>query len=209
MTSRRSSSAWRLPRLLAWALIASAVALVENGLRTSRTRREWKLARGALAEGFKRVQEVRMLRVIKSAALAVALTVLWSVSPAAAQPKSAEQIVFSTPGDFEGPLAPFGFWIWCQDEEAGNPYAGVCQGSMYFYDLGVVSHVTGGIEENADGTYTMTVVSTSGTPGSNVSCTLTNQSATPGPTNDVVTTCTAPKSGMDVTPNSVVVVTGP
>jgi len=80
-----------------------------------------------------------------------------------AQPKNAEQIIFNTPGDFSGPLAPFGFWIWCEDAEAGNPYEGVCQGSMYFYDLGMVSHVAGSVVENADGTYTMSVFSTSGT----------------------------------------------
>lgn len=156
-------------------------------------------------------QKRRFGLLIGMLAALVAAALLGGVA-ARAQPKNAEQIIFSTPGDFSGPLAPFGFWIWCEDAEAGNPYAGACQGSMYFYGLGMVSHVAGSVEENADGTYTMSVVSTSGTPGSNISCKLTNETANPGPTNNVFTKCTAPidnTGNPETTPNSVVVVTGP
>lgn len=156
-------------------------------------------------------QRRRLGLVVGVIAALVAATLLQGTG-ALAQPKNAEQIIFSTPGDFSGPLAPFGFWVWCEDEDAGNPYAGVCQGSLYFYALGMVSHVAGSVEENADGTYTMSVVSTSGTPGSNISCELTNETANRGPTNNVFTECTDPidnTGNPEITPNSVVVVTGP
>lgn len=76
----------------------------------------------------------------------------------------------------------------------------------------MVSHVAGSVEENACGTYTMSVVSTSGTPGSNIRCDLTNETANRGPTNNVSTECTDPidnTGNPEITPNSVVVVTGP
>ena len=89
---------------------------------------------------------------------------------------NAEQLVFSKTGGFmvlNGNTSdlhgtggtPFGFWIWCafQASSSSTPvtYQGaqVCQGSMYFYFLGVPEHVVSAFltKENPEGTYTLTV----------------------------------------------------
>lgn len=129
------------------------------------------------------------------------------VAPAAtAQPKNAEQIVFSGVGfgAFNGTPSPFGFWVWCEDEEAGNPYQGVCAGAIYIYALGLTRGVHGTVSEE-DGSYTMHVASSD----SAIVCSLTNTlPVTRGPTNTVQMSCTAP-AGSGISTNSVVVVTGP
>lgn len=61
----------------------------------------------------------------------------------------AEQIVFSgqtPPGSFAA--GPFGFWVWCEDAEAGNPHASFCAGSIYFYALELIRPVRGTVAEN-------------------------------------------------------------
>jgi hypothetical protein len=125
--------------------------------------------------------------------------------------EAAEQIVFSGTGSgtFDGTETPFGFWIWCEDEEANNPYAEECNGAMYFYGLGITKGVKGDVEEISEGVYEMTVASRK---GSFVSCQLRNvlldDEPTSGPTNTVQVDCTTP-SGSGQSTNAVVVVTGP
>jgi hypothetical protein len=116
-----------------------------------------------------------------------------------------EQIVFSGTG--VGDFGPFGFWIWCQDADSNTPYAGECNGAMYFYALHLTKGVEGEVSELSEGIYQMTVASRK---GSSVSCTLTNASEeiSSGPTNTVNVACTTP-SGSGTSTNAVVNVTGP
>lgn len=123
-----------------------------------------------------------------------------------------EQIIFSGTGfgTFNDTPSPFGFWIWCEDEDANNPYAGECNGAMYFYALGITKGVEGEVTELSDGIYQMTV---SSRKGSSVSCQLTNElnadgELEQGPNNTVDVTCTTP-SGAGQSTNAVVNVTGP
>jgi hypothetical protein len=100
----------------------------------------------------------------------------------------------------------FGFWLWCEDPEATNPYAGECHGSVYFYGIGLTKGVSGSVSEGPDGIYKMTVTSRDG----KVACTFWNVSATitRGLTNTVNAICSAP-AGSGTSPNTVVQVTGP
>lgn len=120
-----------------------------------------------------------------------------------------EQIVFSGTGfgTFNDTPSPFGFWIWCQDADSSTPYAGECNGAIYFYALGITRGVEGEVIELSDGIYQMTVASRK---GSSVSCQLTNATAelNQGPSNTVDVTCTTP-SGTGQSTNAVVNVTGP
>ena len=133
---------------------------------------------------------------------------------------SSEQIVFANTDNTNlGPSATgvfnytflnpedkfFGFWVWCEDAEAGNPYAGECHGSLYFYGIALTKGVSGTLSEGPDGIYHMTVSSRDG----KVSCTLWNASPviTRGLTNTVNAICAAP-AGSGTSPHSVVQVTG-
>ena len=120
-----------------------------------------------------------------------------------------EQIIFSGTGfgTFNETPSPFGFWIWCQDEDSSTPYAGECAGAMYFYALGITKGVEGEVIELSEGIYQMTVASRK---GSSVSCQLTNanEELNHGPSNTVDVTCTTP-SGSGQSTNAVVNVTGP
>src|SRR6266545_4602526 len=87
--------------------------------------------------------------------------------PVARAANNSEQIVFSGIGLPPVSSAPFGFWIWCQNEQAGpsegrSHYETDCNGAMYFYALGVVTHVTGEVSEPSEGVYVMDVSSTDG-----------------------------------------------
>jgi hypothetical protein len=130
-------------------------------------------------------------RIVMTVAVAVMLVAgaTPGVSLAAAHPEAAEQIIFSgqvPPGSFS---VPAGFWVWCEDDEATNPYAGDCNGAMYFYELGLVRHVTGEVEELESGAYEMTLTSDDGA----IACTLSNvPPVRQGPANSVVVACTAP-----------------
>lgn len=148
----------------------------------------------------------RLLTLPVAAALAMmALT----ASAGGAQAANSEQVVFSKTGavgTFGGTTTPFGFWIWCE-ASSSNPYQGNCNGSMYFYALGIPKHVIdGGITEPADGQYQIHVLSSK---DSSINCTLTN---TPppqsGPNNTVTVSCTTP-SGSATATGAVVNVTGP
>jgi hypothetical protein len=123
--------------------------------------------------------------------------------------KAAEQIVFSgvaAAGSTFPNGSPAGFWIWCQDAEAGNPYAGECNGAMYFYALGITKHVEGEVTEPAEGIYKMEV---SSTLDDSIDCVLMNSGeAVNGPRNTVTVTCSTP-SGSASTNTAVVNVTGP
>jgi len=115
---------------------------------------------------------------------------------------NAEQLVFSTPGSFmplngnTGDLhgtggTPFGFWIWCaaapSPKSTPPTYqaALVCQGSMYFYFLGVPEHVASAftVTENAEGLYTIVVF------GKDFACQLNNTTTNQGPHDTVVVGC--------------------
>jgi hypothetical protein len=124
----------------------------------------------------------------------------------------AEQIIFSGTGfgTFNDTPSPFGFWIWCEDEDANNPYAEECNGAIYFYALGITKGVEGDVEELSEGIYQMTV---SSRKAGAVSCQLTNElndegELNQGPSNTVDITCTTP-SGTGQSTNAVVNVTGP
>jgi hypothetical protein len=105
----------------------------------------------------------------KKIALGIAAMMLVAVTAFPAN--NAEQVIFSGAGlmTLRGntqPATPFGFWIWCafHPSAASTPptyqAAQVCQGSMYFYALGIPSHVVSAfsIVEDPDGVYTFPVV---------------------------------------------------
>jgi hypothetical protein len=141
-------------------------------------------------------------------AIALAIAVSFGLA-ARADAASSEQIVFSGIGFSPSANAPFGFWIWCESAESSNPYAGECNGAMYFYTLGITKHVedTVPLQEPSEGQYLMTVQSRDGS----ISCTLENDPpATSGPTNTVHVSCGSPLSFTDgLSTNAVVNVTGP
>jgi hypothetical protein len=143
------------------------------------------------------------------AAIAVAISLSVGLTARADAARNAEQIVFSGVGFSPSANAPVGFWIWCESDEASNPYAGECNGAMYFYSLGITKHVDDVVplEEPSEGQYLMTVASRDGS----ISCTLENDPpATNGPTNTVHISCTSPLSFTDgLATNAVVNVTGP
>jgi hypothetical protein len=120
-----------------------------------------------------------------------------------------EQIVFSGTGfgTFNDTQSPFGFWIWCQDADSSTPYAGECNGAIYFYALGITKGVEGEVTEPSDGIYQMTV---SSRKGGAVSCQLTNADSElqSGPSNTIDVNCVTP-SGAGQSTNAVVNVTGP
>ncbi len=149
-----------------------------------------------------------MSRIIRVAALVLAVVAfgLWPAPGSRARAAASEQIVFSNNatgfGTFGGTATPFGFWVWCEGDSA-NPYQGECNGSLYFYALGLIKHVTGTVTEPAEGQYQMHV-----TAGSAIDCTLTNvPPVTKGPTNTVNVSCKNPAG--KGTSTAVVNVTGP
>ncbi len=144
---------------------------------------------------------------------AVAAAVLVAVPGSAVQAAAnSEQVVFSGTGFPTTSSEPWGFWVWCQNEQAGpsqEAYETDCNGALYFYARRIVVHVTGEISELDEGVYQMDLESSDGT----VVCTLTN--ALPilhGPHNTVTADpCTI--NGETVTglvsTNAVVNATGP
>ena len=140
-------------------------------------------------------------RLALAVSLAVAVPVaMLSLAPAAGA-EGKEQIVFSGTGS--GSFGDFGFWVWCAVE--GPPhYEDECNGAMYFYDLGLVKHVTGEASEPAEDVYQMDVESRDGS----VECTLMNEPPIlHGPRNTVDVSCSSP-AGMGSSMNAVVVATG-
>lgn len=147
----------------------------------------------------------RFLIGVFAATLFLAFGSVAAAAPGQGSDQHSEQIVFSGTGF--GEFGPFGFWIWCQDEDSSTPYAGECNGAMYFYALHLTKGVEGEVEETSEGIYTMTVHSRK---GDSVSCTLVNddEELTSGPTNGVTVTCSAP-GGTGTSDNAVINVTGP
>jgi len=145
---------------------------------------------------------------------AAVAVILWVVPQSIVHAaNNSEQVVFSTSGGsgtFGGKSTGFGFWIWCESQDSGNPYHGECNGAMYFYALGITKHVAGMVNEIAEGVYQMSVVST---VDDSVACTLTNSPpVVHGPHNTVTATCTAPSAVDSITgasTNAVIAVTGP
>jgi len=126
---------------------------------------------------------------------------------------NSEQIVFSGVGLPPVSSEPFGFWVWCQNEQAPNSeghsrYETDCNGAMYFYARGVVRHVVGEVTEPDEGQYSMQVNSKDGS----VVCTLVNvPPIESGPNNTVTAECTVnqvPVSGLE-SDDAVVNATGP
>jgi hypothetical protein len=126
-------------------------------------------------------------------------------------PRSSEQVIFSGVAFVNSSFAknsPVGFWIWCE-AESSNPYDEECNGSMYFYELGITRHVEGEIAEVGEDTeiYDMTVSSTRDDKIKN--CVLRNLAEPElGPNNTVRVTCQDP-AGTAFSNNAVVKVTGP
>jgi hypothetical protein len=129
-----------------------------------------------------------------------------------ATPRNSEQVIFSgvasTDSTFQNG-SPVGFWIWCE-AESDNPYAGECNGAMYFYALGITKHVTDiedvtSIEEFGNEQYRIRVQSKDGS----INCTLESAAErVNGPRNTVRVECQTPP-GNAVSNNAVVNVTGP
>jgi hypothetical protein len=136
--------------------------------------------------------------------LAALLTAVAVAVAGAAAANNSEQVVFSGTGF--GSAGPVGFWVWCE-ADSNNPYAGECNGAMYFYALGITRHVEGEISEPEEHEYVMDVASTR---DSLVDCTLANGLPIKhGPNNTVTVTCTAPSGFSGTSTNAVVNVTGP
>jgi hypothetical protein len=152
-----------------------------------------------------------MSRFVLTALLLASVVISISSQPALAQ--ASRQVIFSGGGLGTFALgagapktSPFGFWIWCEGAST-NPYAGACNGAMYFYAFGITRPVDGSVAGSGS-TFTMTVHS----PGPTFHCTLTNvPPVTTGPTNTVHASCTAPGTliGTGTSKSAVVRVTGP
>ncbi len=171
-----------------------------------------------------------MLSLVKKVTI-VAASLLFLVMTAMPA-NNAEQLVFSTSGSFmtlsDNSIAsstPFGFWIWCafHASSSSTPVtyqsAQVCQGSMYFYALGVPEHVVSAFltKENPEGVYHLEVFGFKSPEQSapDFACFLTNQTLKSGPTNTVDVGCTffnpelGGGTGSAVVTNAVVKDTGP
>jgi len=145
--------------------------------------------------------------------VAVASAVLVAMPGSAVQAAgNSEQVVFSGTGLPPTSSEPFGFWVWCQNQQAASSrgrYETDCNGALYFYQRGIVLHVTGEITELEEGVYQMVLESSDG----RVDCTLTNDPPIlHGPRNTVIADpCTVDDedvAGLKST-NAVVNATGP
>jgi hypothetical protein len=139
----------------------------------------------------------------------VAIAAMPALGAGQGEAHHSEQVVFSGTGTgtFDGTDTPFGFWVWCE-AESDNPYAGRCNGAMYFYALGITRSVKGTnseVGEDSD-VYTMVVSSTDGA----VACSLTNPNgpSNHGPSNEVDVVCGSP-SGTGTSTTAVVNITHP
>ena len=157
-----------------------------------------------------------MSRMIHTRTLLAFGLILYLATSAVAQSK---QVVFantdnpnpgsSTTGTFAYTSANpkdkhFGFWVWCEAKST-NSYNSACNGAMYFYGIALTKGVFGFVTQQSANTYVMTVHSSD----HKVVCTLTNvPPITSGLTNTVNAACSAP-SGVGISLNTVVNVTGP
>ena len=150
-------------------------------------------------------------RVARAHAIAAAVC-LGALAPSAVQAASnSEQIVFSGIGEPPVSSEPFGFWIWCQVEQAPHSrgrYETDCNGAIYLPAREIVTHVTGEVSEPDEGLYEMVVTSRDGS----VTCTLDNvPPINHGPNNTVTATCTVGDEELTglMSTDAVVVSTGP
>ena len=152
----------------------------------------------------------RPVAVLLAAVAAAALVAMPGSAVQAAG--NSEQVVFSGTGLPPTSSEPFGFWVWCQNQQAApsrGKYETDCNGAMYFYQRGIVLHVTGEITELSEGVYAMDLASSDG----RIDCTLTNvPPILHGPRNKVTADpCTV--NGEDlaglISTNAVVNATGP
>jgi hypothetical protein len=142
----------------------------------------------------------------------LAAVALVAAPGASSEGKKATQLVISgqvPPGETDPSLGPFGIWVWCEDQDASNVYAGACVGSLYFYDIAltkaVVGHVVDLNDEDPTGEFSVELDSRDGT--SIVDCVVSGDlPATKGPTNTIHVACSTPDREGDLT-NTVVVVT--
>jgi hypothetical protein len=166
-----------------------------------------------------------MLSVVKKVTITAVVLLFFAMT--ATPSNSAEELVFSTPGSFMTLTGntdnlhgtggtPFGFWIWCaaQPSPASTQptyqAAFVCQGSMYFYFLGVPEPVASAfkVTENADGLYTIKVFA------KDFTCTLQNTTTNSGPDDTVLVGCSFSNAfgggtGSATVTNATVNTTGP
>jgi hypothetical protein len=138
----------------------------------------------------------------------LAAVTLVAAPAASSQGGGATQLVVSgqiPPGATTGTLGPFGIWVWCEDPNASNPYAGECAGSMYFYDLGLTKFV-----EDEEGTLSLTSTSFSvelvSRDGS-IDCLVSGTTANKGPSNTISVDCSAPAGRSGTLSNVVVRIT--
>jgi hypothetical protein len=125
--------------------------------------------------------------------LVMLAAVVLVAAPAASSQRGASQLVVSgqlTPGVTTGTLGPFGIWVWCEDENASNPYAGECAGSMYFYDLGLTKGV-----KDVEGTLTLTSTSFNvelASSDGSIDCWVNGTKTSSGPNNTISVSCSSP-----------------
>jgi hypothetical protein len=139
---------------------------------------------------------------------AVAAIALVAAPGASSQGGGATQLVISgqtPPGTITGNLdsVGFGIWVWCEDFDASNLYAGACVGSMYFYDIELTKFVSGEVtvlDESAS--FSVNLASRDGS----IDCTVSGSlPATKGPSNSVHVDCSSPDREGDLTKTVVVV----
>jgi hypothetical protein len=124
---------------------------------------------------------------------ALAAVALVAAPGAGSQGGGARQLVISgqvPPGTATGNLDGFGIWVWCEDPDASNPYAGECAGSIYFYNIGLTKFV-----EDEEDTLSLTSTSFSVelvSPDGSIDCTVSGTSATKGPSNTITVSCSSP-----------------
>jgi hypothetical protein len=105
-------------------------------------------------------------------------------------------------------LGDFGIWVWCEDPDAGNNYAGACVGSLYFYDLALTKAVFGTLTVLEEDAFFSMDLTSRDHPVS-VACTVSGGLADlkPGPRNTVHVACSLPGDREGDLINTVVVVT--
>jgi hypothetical protein len=162
-----------------------------------------------------------MSALVVCAALAAGL--MLAASPEAFAANNSVQIAFVTnaaPGDAFNYVTPpvcadpsclpgsnlIGFWFWCIGS-ASSHSKGVqadCSGTIYFYGISGVPFAVDGAASGSGKIYTMVVHS----KDNSVMCSLTNLTATAGPSNAILVACTSP-AGSATTSGSIVTITGP
>ena len=152
-----------------------------------------------------------MWRGVKVLMLFAVLAALALVTAPVAGSKAggATQLVISgqtPPGTTTGTLDGFGIWVWCEDLDAGNLYAGVCAGSMYFYNIALTKPVFGAVTDLTESaSFSVDLAS----PDGSIDCAVSGSlPATRGPSNTIHVDCSSPARAGDLTKTVVVVTKG-